>query len=441
MGIISNIKKIFNVEAPRKFLPKQIDVLDRCLTDEAILYSGAFRAGKTLLLAHAAIRACLENPGTKGLIGSQTHTTLKSVVMDLVEEELDLYQKALRNANIDLNLVTKAIHSDGKMEILFFNGSRLLFRACDMERKLSGYTLDFFGIDEPVDVAEQIFTQLIGRISGTGNLKNKFGLLTTNPGSDLHWLFKYFYIKKLDRYIHIDTTTYDNVLLPDYDNYIKSKEQVWDADWIRRYLNGNWGMFEGQVYKDFNPGTMVGDFKNTPVSYHIAGIDWGLENPHCILDIGVTADRRLIVLREHYGKKMTTSELAPLIATWHKTSKFRKLYCDPSAADLIQQVYDKGLPVAHSKNGKLQGYANNDVDNGIAKVKSILRNKLILVDKSCTYLISEIQAYRYKEGTEKPIKENDHSCDALRYAVTDFNPDMDVISFKGTFTNLFKRRF
>ncbi|GAG99203.1 unnamed protein product, partial [marine sediment metagenome] len=35
---------------------------------------------------------------------------------------------------------------------------------------------------------------------------------------------------------------------------------------------------------------------------------------------------------------MTTSQLAPLIADWHKTSKFRKLYCDPSAADLIQQV-------------------------------------------------------------------------------------------------------
>jgi len=84
---------------------------------------------------------------------------------------------------------------------------------------------------------------------------------------------------KLDRYIHIDTTTYDNILLPDYKNYIKSKEQVWDADWIRRYLNGSWGMFEGQVYKDFNPATMVGDFKKTPVAYHIAGIDWGIRGP------------------------------------------------------------------------------------------------------------------------------------------------------------------
>ena len=405
------------------------------------MYSGAFRAGKTLLLVHAAIRACLENPGTEGMLVSQTHTTLRSVVMDLFEKELTLYQNKLREEGVDLKLATKIIRSDGKMEIGFFNGSRVLFRACDDERKLAGYTLDFFGIDEPVDVAEGVFTQLIGRISGTGNLKNKFALLTTNPGSELHWLYKYFYLMKLKRYDHVDTTTYDNVLLPDYKNYIKSKEQVWDKDWIRRYLNGNWGMFEGQIYKDFNPNTMVGDFKDTPVAYHIAGIDWGLENPHCILDIGVTADRRLIVLREHYGKKMTTSELAPLIAEWHKKSKFRKLYCDPSAADLIQQVYDKGLPIAYSKTGKIQGYANNDVDNGIAKMKSLLRNKLILVDRSCTNLIMEMQAYRYKEGTEKPIKENDHSVDAFRYGVTDFNPDTDTIGFKGTFTNLFKRRY
>ncbi|GAG83582.1 unnamed protein product, partial [marine sediment metagenome] len=85
--------------------------------------------------------------------------------------------------------------------------------------------------------------------------------------------------------------------------------------------------------------------------------------------------------------------------------------------------------------------ANNDVANGIAKLKSLFRNKVILVDETCVSLISELQAYRYKEGTEKPIEQNDHSCDALRYVVTDFNPDMDVISFKGTFTNLFKRRY
>ncbi|GAG95024.1 unnamed protein product, partial [marine sediment metagenome] len=58
-------------------------------------------------------------------------------------------------------------------------------------------------------MAESIFTQLLGRISGTGNLKNPFGMLTTNPENETHWIYKYFYIKNLKGFTHIDTTTYD----------------------------------------------------------------------------------------------------------------------------------------------------------------------------------------------------------------------------------------
>lgn len=440
-----NIDKQFYIELPRKFLPKQIDVLNALLTHYAILYSGAFRAGKTLLLVHAAIITCLNTAGVEGLIASQTHTTLKSVVFNLFLKELDLYQAQLDKQGIDLKLIKSMMTSQGNMEIVFFNKSRVVFRACDEERKLAGYTLDFFGIDEPVDVDESIFTQLIGRTSGTGNLKNPFGILTTNPGSELHWIYKYFYLKKEPGYIHIDTTTYDNRLLPSYDSYITRMERTWDEDWIRRYLNGQWGMFEGQVYKEFNPSKMSGDFKEVPVDYHICGVDWGLENPHCVLDIGVTNDKRLIILREHYGKGMTTSELSKLIANWHKNSNFRKVYCDPSANDLIQQTYERGVPIAYSQNEKLHSYANNDVENGIAKVKSLLRKKLILYDMGCMIFPKEMQAYRYKEGTEKPQKDGkdngDHSCDAFRYAITDFLPDTNILKFTGVISNVFKRRF
>jgi PBSX family phage terminase large subunit len=424
--------KTFNIEAPRKFLPKQLEVLNACHTHFCILYSGAFRAGKTLLLVNAAIITCLSHAGVEGLIASQTHTTLKSVVFTLFRKELDAYQKTLNDNGIELKLVKSVITSQGNMEIVFYNDSRIVFRACDEERKLAGYTLDFFGIDEPVDVDETIFTQLIGRTSGTGNLKNPFGLLTTNPGSELHWIYKYFYLKKESDYLHVDTTTYDNRLLPNYSKYIKRMEEGWDRDWIRRYLNGQWGMFEGQIYKDFNPAKMKGDFKDLPVDYHIAGVDWGLSSPHCVLDVGVTKDKRLIVLREHYDKKMTTAELSKLIQQWHKEVNFRKVYCDPSANDLIQQTYEKGVPIAYSTKDKLHSYAESgagSVDNGIARVKSLLRKNLILYDISCTHYEQEMQAYRYKEGTEKPIKEQDHACDTIRYATTDFNPDAKSIGF------------
>ena len=179
------------------------------------------------------------------------------------------------------------------MQVEFYNGSILYFRPCDEERKLAGYTLDFFCLDEPVDMDEDIFNQLMGRISGTGNLKNRFGLLTTNPANQTHWIYKTFYESGDDDYKHVDTTTYDNVLLPDYDKYIKRLETSWDEDWVRRYLNGTWGTFEGAIYKEFNPELHVGDFADIPTTYDIAGVDWGLRNPYAIIIAGVTSSFRL----------------------------------------------------------------------------------------------------------------------------------------------------
>jgi len=49
------------------------------------------------------------------------------------------------------------------------------------------------------------------------NLENRFGILTTNPESETHWLYKHFYLDDNPDLVHFDTTTYDNVMLPDYE--------------------------------------------------------------------------------------------------------------------------------------------------------------------------------------------------------------------------------
>jgi phage terminase large subunit len=71
---------------------------------------------------------------------------------------------------------------------------------------------------------------------------------------------------------------------------------------------------------------------------------------------------------------------------------------------------------------------NNDIDEGISKLKSYFKNGVISVDFGCKNLIKELQSYRYekdritKNKTERPVKKFDHACDALRYGVTNFNP-------------------
>lgn len=416
------IDKCIEINAPRLFLPPQLDAMGAIYGDTGVLYSGAFRAGKTLLLVHAAIKICLENPGVRGVLGSQTHGTLYKTIFLFFKEELALYQKGINDKGINLNLTKRLKSTAGSMEWEAYNGSIIFFCSCDDERKFASMTIDFFGLDEPVDIQENIFTQLIGRISGTKNLKNPFGLLTTNPGSELHWIHKYFINEdtKQDDFHFISTTTYDNRLLPNYDTYIARNESIFDEDWKRRYLSGIWGMFEGQIFKSFNPSKVVGDFQDMPVKYHICGIDWGLNTPHCILVMGVTESNNLVVKYEDYGTGVTTEKLSKRVAELNKDYKFKTVYVDPSAADLIQQIQDRGVSV-------IGGY--NDVENGIAKLNSIFVSKSIYIDKNCFNLILELQAYRYKTDTEIPLKEHDHAPDALRYGVTDFLPYVDDTGF------------
>ena len=61
--------------------------------------------------------------------------------------------------------------------------------------------------------------------------------------------------------------------------------------------------------------------------------------------------------------------------------------------------------------------------NGIADVQVMLKDgRLLFLKKYCKETIEEIQGYRWDEkkaerGEDAPVKEADHSCDAIRYFV------------------------
>ena len=103
----------------------------------------------------------------------------------------------------------------------------------------------------------------------------------------------------------------------------------------------------------------------------------------------------------------------------HMKYGFTRIFVDPSALSLIEAL----------KNMRLRVYrADNNVDVGISKLKSFFKNDLIYVDKSCVNLIKELESYRYErrhqenDYSERPVKKNDHACDALRYSISEFNP-------------------
>src|SRR5207248_1898268 len=89
-------------------------------------------------------------------------------------------------------------------------------------------------------------------------------------------------------------------------------------------------------------------------------------------------------------------------------------FVDPSAASFITQLWADGHPgIAR---------ANNDVLDGIRSTATALDSGLLRIHRSCTGLLDELPAYAWdpaasERGEDKPLKRDDHSCDALRYAV------------------------
>lgn len=425
---------------PRQFLPKQKQVFDLIFNEDGqktkyLLYSGAVRAGKTLLLSQVGIKAALDYPGSIGMVLSNSYSQLRDAVFKTFIEEIKAYQTTLDENGIPIELITYTT-SPGKMDVSFYNGSEIMFRSCDKEEKIRGVTLDWFELDEPIQMKEDVFKQLMARISGK-RMPFHFGLLATNPGAESHWIYKNFYRNSdKERFLTVETNVYENTLLPNYTEYIKDLETNYDMDWTRRFLEGHWGAFSGQIYKMFNTDKHVRDFdqdlKNVPgIERYIAGVDFGIRDPTCILVLMKTKANTLFVINEFYESEKTSFEIANILKKLNTKYNFTKVYCDPSSADLIKQAFDLGVPIGKFDNNEVKSYANNAVAPGIAKLQSTFKaDHRITIHSSCTNLIRSIQSYRYKNAdNDIPLKEDDHAADALRYALTDYNPIPDDTMF------------
>jgi PBSX family phage terminase large subunit len=425
LEVVGVVENLIELEYPISLLPKQKEAFDSTKRCRYTTYSGAVGAGKTMFAAHVAIEICLNYPGVKGFLGCLTYTQLKNVLFTTFKEEIYKYEDSLSTNGVPVKLLKRLVTSKGNMEAEFYNGSIIYFIACEKEEKIRGYNLDFFILDEPIEIDELIFTQLMARLRGKKSPRT-FGLLTTNPGSEMHWIYKRFYVNKINspEYNHIDTCTYDNIYLDP--SYITDMEQAYDEDWVKRMLQGKWGAYSGQIFKCFTRRRHVGDYKkpfpNDEIKYYVAGVDWGMTNPSSVITYGVTKDNNIRVVHEYRNdnyneKKKTTNMVSKVIAALHKRYNYRKVWCDPSAKDLIVQTRSLGVPIEK---------ADNDVEGGIGKINSLLQKDRIKIDKSCYHLITEMPSYHRKKDklnsnkTEEPVKQDDHSIDALRYGLTNF---------------------
>lgn len=163
------------------------------------------------------------------------------------------------------------------------------------------------------------------------------------------------------------------------------------------------------------------------------GVDYGQQNATTYQAAGVNINtKRIEGLDEYYhsgrdtGKQKSPSEYAKELI--NLTDKLHEnyscsifyIYIDPSAkglAEEIKRLSRQSLPYAISIKD-----AENDVAIGIQRTQKCMTYGIMTVSENQSNLIRELGTYEYdpksiETGKEKPLKVDDHCCDAWRYLV------------------------
>ncbi len=395
---------------------KQVLSISAALHARITLWSGAVRSGKTIgsLVAFLILLARAPQSGLVLICGR----TLQTIERNILEP---LQDRALFGPIAD-----QVHHTRGAPTATILGRTVHLIGASDAraEGRLRGLTACLALLDEATLVPEGFFNQMLARLSVPGAK----ALLTTNPDGPGHWLRKNFILRAAELGIaHFHFILDDNpALTPEYVEAIK-RENV--GVFFRRFVLGEWCMAEGAIYDMWDPDRHVIDIIPPIWRWLAVGIDYGNTSPFAALLVGMDASQTLYVASEfRYESKLTRKTLTDVeysqrVRAWldgyQQPGKPlpgvrpEMFVVDPSAASFAEQMWRDGMaPTA----------ADNGVIDGIRTVASLMAADKFKVHRSCKGLLDELPSYSWdpvkaRVGVDAPIKVDDHSCDAARYAV------------------------
>lgn len=389
---------------------KQMQVLQFPYTGyDALICDGAVRSGKTSAMSVSFFLWAMGNfDGCAfAMCGKSVGAVERNIVTPLLQMTYLREHFSLRYNRGDHAIVARR----GSRENRFY-----LFGGKDESSAalIQGVTLAGVLLDEVALMPRSFVEQALARCSVSGS-KLWFNC---NPENPMHW-FREEWIQKADEKnaLHIHFLMDDN---PALDEATRQRyRSMYSGIFYERYILGKWVMSEGVIYDMFDPTSNVYADEQRPASMYFDGVrtiacDYGTVNPTVFLDIydydGVfRVDREYRWDSRKERRQKTDEEYADdLIAFMGK--KQCAVIVDPSAASFIAALRRRGVYVIP---------ADNSVLDGIRKTATLLQQRQLLIYQGCKGLIDELGLYLWdkKTGDDKPVKENDHGPDALRYYV------------------------
>lgn len=187
-----------------------------------------------------------------------------------------------------------------------------------------------------------------------------------------------------------------------YYMFSERHRQVPDPERVyeRVYIGGDYGQQNATTYQAFGLDTYQHKLQGLNEFYH-SGRDTGKQRSP-----------------SEYAQNLI--ELMEEVHEQHGTRVFY-IYLDPSAKGLQEEIRRSVHSTALDYSVLIRD-AENDVALGISRVQKVLTFGIMSIAPAQENLIREMGLYQYdkksiEKGKEIPVKEEDHGCDATRYAV------------------------
>ena len=389
-------------------------------TESEVLFGGAAGGGKSYGQMVDALLFALKYPKSKQLVLRRTFAELDK---SLIRTGLALYPKEIYSFN-------SSSHT-GK----FINGSCIDFGYCATENDVYQYQsaeYDCIRFDELTHFTEAQYIYLISRVRGANGYPKQIKS-STNPGGVGHSWVKARFVdpavygesftgKDGMKRIFIPSLLDDNTFLMNGDPDYKQRLLALPEREKKALLYGDWNIFEGQYFTEFNREKHVCKPFEIPVGWRkYRTVDYGLDRLVCLW-IAVSPDGIAYVYREFCESGLPIGKSATEICC--RTPHGEDIYATLAPPDLFSRSQETGKTKAaiFAENGVTFTKTSNDRETGWLAIKELLcdtgEGVRLKIFENCGELIKclpalQIDKVRPTDCANEP-HEITHAPDALR---------------------------
>ena len=415
---------------------------------QEILYGGAAGGGKSRALREEGIDYCLRNNDARVALFRRTYPELENT-----------HIREMRQLPKELGKYRERVH-----EFHFLNGSIMEFRHCQREADVYVYQSaewELLLIDELTHFTEFQYTYLTSRVRSTKEGFNPRIVCASNPGNIGHaWVKKRWIQKGLVNKIwlapvneggmtrcFIPAKIEDNPSLFKADPTYEQRLMALPEKEQKALRNGDWDIFEGQYFTDFDKLKIVVPPFPISTSWRKWGsIDYGYAAPWCALWHTIDFDTRIYTYREIYKTRRTPEQQSAEIRSLSSGETLENWFASP---DMWSRRSGE-LTVSDQYSPLVLMPANNDRVAGWGKMRELLRempacayhrekglsacSRWHILD-NCVNIIRTMPEMVYSERNPEDIHQRceDHAVEAARYGLFTFAtmekdiPDLDNV--------------